>query len=112
MAQRATDRTGRDTLFVGVDTSGSFVQGGDYGNAISFLAYYIYGHLHGLGGLGQGKEPFVAPIRGQQWGEAQSFYRILDFADNDIPENAANLQARDRPPHTPAYANRIRHPRA
>jgi len=39
MAQRATDRTGRDTLFVGVDTSGSFVQGGDYANAMSFLAY-------------------------------------------------------------------------
>src|SRR5205809_5560436 len=74
MAQRATDRTGRDTMFVGVDTSGSFVQAGDYANAMGFLAYYIYGHLHGLGGLTQVKELFVAAIGGKEAGEPKAFH--------------------------------------
>src|SRR3989475_12302780 len=92
MAQRATDRTGRDTLFVGVDTSGSFVQGGDYGNAISFLAYYIYGHLHGLGGLSQVKELFVAAIGGKEGGEPKAFHPILEFQGKDIAGIQANLR--------------------
>ena len=84
MAQRATDRTGRDTMFVGVDTSGSFVQAGDYANAMGFLAYYIYGHLHGLGGLTQVKELFVAAIGGKEAGEPKAFHPTLEFADKDI----------------------------
>jgi len=93
MAQQpTTDRVGRETLFVGVDTSGSFVQGGDYGNAISFLAYYIYGHLHGLGGLTQVKELFVAAIGGKEAGEPKAFHPTLEFADKDIAGIEANLR--------------------
>jgi hypothetical protein len=92
MAQRATDRTGRDTLFVGVDTSGSFVQGGDYANAMSFLAYYIYGHLHGLGGLTHVKELFVAAIGGKEAGEPKAFHPTLEFADKDVAGIEANLR--------------------
>lgn len=91
-AQRTTDRTGRDTLFVGVDTSGSFVQGGDYGNAMSFLAYYIYGHLHGLGGLSQVRELFVAAIGGREAGEPKAFHPILEFAGKDIAQIEADLR--------------------
>src|SRR2546427_3666749 len=72
LAQPATDHRLRESLFVGVDTSGSFVQAGDYGPAMTFLGYYLYGHLNGLGGLGQPRELFVAAIGGQEASEAQA----------------------------------------
>jgi len=75
-----------------VDTSGSFVQGGDYANAMGFLAYYIYGHLHGLGGLTQVKELFVAAIGGKEAGEPKAFHPTLEFADKDIAGIEANLR--------------------
>ena len=40
----------RHTLFVGVDTSGSFRHAG-YEDAMTFLAHYLYGHVNELGGL-------------------------------------------------------------
>lgn len=92
MAERTSDRRGRDTLFVGVDTSGSFVQAGDYGNALSFLAYYIYGHLNGLGGLSQVKELFVTAIGGREAGEPKAFHPILEFSGKDIAQIEADLR--------------------
>lgn len=100
MAEPTTERTGRDTLFVGVDTSGSFVQGGDYSNAMSFLAYYLYGHLNGLGGLSQSRELFVAAIGGRAAGEPKAFHPILEFAGNDIAQIEANLRRWFRPTDT------------
>ncbi|MGH7277602.1 MAG: hypothetical protein ACREJG_02850, partial [Candidatus Rokuibacteriota bacterium] len=44
------DRKPRQALFVGIDTSGSFRNAG-YDDGLSFVAYYIYGHLNQLGGL-------------------------------------------------------------
>ena len=35
-----------NTLFIGVDASGSFKHSGYYDNALSFLAHYIYGNLN------------------------------------------------------------------
>lgn len=92
MAQPATDRMGRETLFVGVDTSGSFIQSGDYPNAMSFLAYYLYGHLNGLGGLSQPRELFVAAIGGKAASEPKAFHPILDFAGKDIAQIEADLK--------------------
>ncbi len=92
MAQPATDRMGRETLFVGVDTSGSFIQSGEYGSAMSFLAYYLYGHLNGLGGLSQPRELFVAAIGGKEASEPKAFHPILDFAGKDIAQIEADLK--------------------
>jgi len=93
MAQQpTTDRVGRETLFVGVDTSGSFVQAGDYPNALSFLAYYLYGHLNSLGGLSQPRELFVAAIGGKSASEPKAFHPILDFAGKDIAQIEADLK--------------------
>src|SRR2546425_11689349 len=47
--QPSPQRKAPMTLFIGVDVSGSFKH--DYDNAMTFLAHYIYGHLHELGGL-------------------------------------------------------------
>jgi len=92
MAQPATDHRLRESLFVGVDTSGSFVQAGDYGPAMTFLGYYLYGHLNGLGGLGQPRELFVAAIGGKEASEPKAFHPILDFAGKDITQIEADLK--------------------
>jgi hypothetical protein len=88
VAQEA--RPPRGSLFVGVDTSGSFRQ--DYDNALSFLAYYIYGHLRGLGGLTRPRELFVAPIGGRDANEPKAFRPIHDFAGKSIQQIEADLR--------------------
>jgi hypothetical protein len=92
MAEPTTNNKLRESLFVGVDTSGSFVQTGDYGNAMSFLAYYLHGHLNGLGGLSQPRELFVAAIGGKEASEPKAFRPILDFAGKDVAQIEADLK--------------------
>jgi hypothetical protein len=91
-AQSTADNKLRESLFVGVDTSGSFVQSGEYDNAMRFLAYYFYGHLNGLGGLGQPRELFVAAIGGKEANEPKAFHPILDFAGKDIAQIETDLR--------------------
>jgi hypothetical protein len=38
-------------MFVGVDISGSFMNGKYFDDSIEFLSHYIYGHLNGLGSM-------------------------------------------------------------
>ncbi|MBI5777762.1 MAG: hypothetical protein HY444_10290, partial [Nitrospirae bacterium] len=64
------------TLFIGVDASGSFKHSGYYENALTFLAHYIYGHLHELGGLEKPKALFVASVGGQNVNEPKTFHPI------------------------------------
>ena len=82
----------RMTLFVGVDTSGSFRNSGSYDEALEFLAYYIYGHLNGLGGLERPRELFVAPIGGNALDEPKAFHPIHDFAGKDVVEIGNDLR--------------------
>jgi hypothetical protein len=81
----------RHTLFVGVDTSGSFRQAG-YEDAMTFLAYYLYGHLHQLGGLARTGHLFVAAIGGKQNNEPKAFHPIHDFAGRNIAQIEADLK--------------------
>jgi hypothetical protein len=92
IAQPAANHASRESLFVGVDTSGSFVHSGDFGNALSFLAYYLHGHLNGLGGLSRPRELFVAAIGGKEASEPKAFHPILDFAGKDIAQIEADLK--------------------
>ena len=85
-----TDRT-RQTLFVGVDTSGSFQKAG-YDDAMAFLAHYLFGHLNGLGGLARPRELFVAAIGGREGDEPKAFRPIHDFAGKDIAQLEADLR--------------------
>jgi hypothetical protein len=80
----------RGALFVGVDTSGSFRR--DYDNALSFLAYYLYGHLHGLGGLARPRDLFVAAIGGRDANEPKAFRPIHDFTGKSIEQIEADLR--------------------
>jgi hypothetical protein len=78
------ERTPRVTLFVGVDTSGSFHRSGSYDDAMAFLAYYIYGHLHELGDLDKPRELFVGSIGGDNPNEPKAFHPIQDFTDKSV----------------------------
>ncbi|MFQ5876669.1 MAG: hypothetical protein ACE5JH_03110 [Acidobacteriota bacterium] len=82
----------RMTLFIGVDTSGSFQRSGQYEDALGFLAHYIYGHLNHLGGLEQPRELFVAAIGGKDPDEPKSFHPIHDFAGKGVAEIEEDLR--------------------
>jgi len=82
----------RQTLFIGLDTSGSFRTAG-YKDAVEFLAYYIYGHLNELGGLARIRELFVAAIGGKAADDPKAFHPIHDFAGKEIVQIEADLRA-------------------
>lgn len=89
-AAQAAESKARETLFIGIDTSGSFRR--DYDNAMTFLAYYIYGHLNGLGGLTQPRNMFVAAIGGRDASEPKAFRPIHDFQGKDIAQIETDLR--------------------
>ena len=90
--QASEQRKARTTLFVGVDASGSFKHSGYYDNALTFLAHYIYGHLHELGGLEKPQAMFVASVGGQNVNEPKTFHPIHDFDGKDVAQIEADLR--------------------
>lgn len=89
---QATQRKPRTTLFIGIDTSGSFAHSGHYDDSLSFLAHYIYGHLHRLGNLEQPKALFVAAIGGKDPNEPKAFHPIHDFAGKNVEQIESDLR--------------------
>jgi hypothetical protein len=85
------DRAPRQTLFIGLDTSGSFSHSG-YEDSLGFLAWYIYGHLHNLGGLASPRDLFVAAIGGKAGDEPKAFHPIHDFTGKSISRIEADLR--------------------
>ncbi len=90
--QAGEPRKPHTTLFVGVDASGSFKHSGYYDNALTFLAHYIYGHLHELGGLEKPHALFVASVGGQNVNEPKTFHPIHDFEGKDVAQIEADLR--------------------
>jgi len=90
--QASEPRKAHTTLFVGVDASGSFKHSGYYDNALTFLAHYIYGHLHELGGLEKPQALFVASVGGQNVNEPKTFHPIHDFDGKDVAQIEADLR--------------------
>jgi hypothetical protein len=88
----AEQRTARSTLVIGIDVSGSFRRGGRYDSSIEFAANYLYGHLHGLGGLKKPTNVFVGSIGGEQAGETKSFQPIHTFQGMSVAEIASYLR--------------------
>ena len=88
----APDAAPRMSLFIGVDTSGSFHKSGFYKDSLSFLAYYIYGHLNELGGLEPPKELFVAAIGGTGLDEPKAFHPIHDFKGKSLEQIEGDLR--------------------
>ncbi|HXG02394.1 MAG TPA: hypothetical protein VNO23_03120 [Candidatus Binatia bacterium] len=85
------ERAARQTLFIGLDTSGSFQRAG-YDDALSFLALYIHGHLEGLGGLQRPRDLFVAAVGGRQTDEPKAFRPLHDFVGKSAAQIEADLR--------------------
>lgn len=81
----------KNVLVIGVDVSGSF-RARHYDDAIDFAAYYIYGHLHGLGGLREPTAVFVGSIGGERPGETKAFHPIHDFEGKDPAQIRQDLR--------------------
>jgi hypothetical protein len=83
--------TPRNTMVLGIDVSGSF-KNRHYDDAIDFAAYYLYGHLNGLGDLRIPTAVFVGSVGGEQPGEVKSFHPIQDFQGKSVEQIAADLR--------------------
>lgn len=84
-------RMKRSTIFIGIDASKSFSTSNNYEDAVKFVAYYIYGHLHGLGNLNEPKALFVASIGGFSADEPKSFRPISEFEGKSLAQIEADL---------------------
>lgn len=82
----------RLSMFIGVDISGSFMSGQYFDDSIDFLAYYIYAHLNGLGGLEVPSVLFVSSIGGARADEPKTFYPIQSFENKSIQEIKTGLK--------------------
>lgn len=67
------------TLVIGIDVSGSFRQSGHFDDALKYASLYIYGRMHGLGGLRPATAIFVGSLGGERTGEAKTFHPIQDL---------------------------------
>ncbi len=83
--------TPRQTMFVGVDISGSYMNNGHFHDSMEFLSYYIYGHLNGVGGMEKPAALFVSSIGGATEGEPKTFFPIQSFENKTVPEIQATL---------------------
>lgn len=80
----------KHTLILGIDVSGSFRH--SYEDAIDFAAYYLYGHLNGLGELRIPTTLFVTAVGGRHAGEMKPFLPIHDFQGKGVEQIAADLR--------------------
>lgn len=82
----------RQTVFVGMDISGSFLNGKYYEDALHFLANYISAHMNGYGGLEIPVALFVGSIGGDKPNEPKSFYPIQTFENKSVQEILETLR--------------------
>ena len=97
MAPAATP--GRLVVFIGIDISGSFMDGKYFDDSIHFLARYIYAHLNGLGGLEIPNSLFVGTIGGVKKGEAKTMFPIEAFQDRTVEQIDTQLRTLFPPKH-------------
>jgi hypothetical protein len=109
--RKVPERVSRNTLVIGVDVSGSFKRDGRYDSAVSFMAYYLYAHLRGLGGLKQPTAVFVGSIGGERPFETKAFQPIHTFQNMSVAQIEAYLRkeypARDGLTEFSPFFNRI-----
>jgi hypothetical protein len=86
-----SNQTARNALVLGIDVSGSF-RAQHYDDAIDFAAYYLYGHLHGLGGMQKPTAVFVGSVGGDRPGEMKSFHPIEDFQNKSVDQIAQDMR--------------------
>ncbi len=83
--------TPRLVLFVGVDISGSFMNGKYFDDSLEFLARYIHAHLNGLGDMEVPHSLFVGSIGGVTKDEAKTLFPIQMFQNRSVEQIGAQL---------------------
>jgi hypothetical protein len=91
ITDQPSPKPGRLVLFIGVDISGSFMNGVYFDDSIEFLARYIHAHLNGLGGMEVPNALFVGSIGGVNKGEPKTLFPIQAFQDRSVEEIEAQL---------------------
>lgn len=91
-APAAPPAPGRLVIFVGVDISGSFMDGKYFDDSIEFLARYIHAHVNGLGGMEIPNAMFVGSIGGVRKDEAKTLFPIEAFQDRSVEQIEATLR--------------------
>jgi len=86
------DTKPRLAMFVGVDVSGSFMNGKYFDDSIDFLARYIYCHLNGLGDFEVPNALFVSSIGGARADEPKTFFPIQTFENKSVDEISVELR--------------------
>lgn len=81
----------RLSMFIGVDVSGSFINGEYFDDSLEFLSYYIYCHLHAFDDLEEPNVLFVGPIGGARENEPKTFYPIQTFQNKSIEDIHSQL---------------------
>ena len=69
---------------MGVDVSGSFARTPQFQDSLRFLSYYIYGHLHGIGGLEKVRALYVGSLGGDVANEPKTLYPIQKFERKNV----------------------------
>jgi hypothetical protein len=82
----------RLVIFVGVDISGSFMNGRYFDDSIQFLARYIYGHLNGIGDMEVPHSLFVGSIGGYKKDEPKTLYPIESFQNRSVEQIEERLR--------------------
>lgn len=82
----------RLSLFIGIDTSKSYVESGHFDDSISFLANYIYAHLNELGSLKKPSALFVSSIDRIDIENSIVFYPIHLFRNKSVQEIEGKLR--------------------
>jgi len=95
----------RLVVFVGVDLSGSFLQGSDFDDAMTFLSQYLYAHLNGLNGMEKPAALFVGSIGGNKPGQPKVFYPIETFQNKSPEEIDAKLHELFPKKHVDAWTD-------
>lgn len=96
-ASEGRERRPRESLFIGLDTSGAFYRAG-HDDALAFLAHYLYGHVNGLGGLSTPLDVFVGAIGADDTEDAS-------LAGKTIPQIEQTLRQRFPPTDTLTHFN-------
>ena len=76
----------RLVMFIGVDISGSFMNGRYFDDSIQFQARYIYGHQNGLGTMEVPHSLFVGSIGGYKKDEPKTLYPIESFQNRSVEQ--------------------------
>jgi len=83
---------GRLVMFVGVDISGSFMDGKYFDNSIEFLARYIHAHVNGIGGMEKPNALFVGSIGGVRKDEPKTLFPIEAFQNRSVEQIETKLR--------------------